>query len=299
MSLSCRGYGITKALLDEKTLIDLREELTIDVDEDSALEKYVESQFSKRRRVFMYLESDKKIYLPRAFGLSRFGDVADSGPVGLDSKNFIFNGELRPHQESAVDCFMNLKHKLGIISIPCGGGKTVIALKIASLVGKRTLIVLNKDFLIAQWRERINDFLPRASVGIIKAKKVDVDNRDVVLASLQSLSTKDYELDYSSFGMLIVDEVHRTGTHVFSKALKKLSCNVMLGLSATVERKDGMERIFKNYLGEVVYDIQSRTAMDSQVSSTTQKTRKTFAPEVRLVYFENPKTDEYSTLDLF
>ena len=162
---------------------------------------------------------------------------------------------MREHQRKAVAAF-EAAGRVGILSIPCGGGKTVIALKIAATVGRRTLIVLHKDFLIAQWRERISMFLPGASVGLIKASKTDVAGRDIVLASLQSLSMKDYPDDlFQDFGLLIVDEVHRSGTEVFFNALKKTSMAATLGLSATLRRKDGMERVFKAYVGEIVYEI--------------------------------------------
>lgn len=290
MSLSIRGYGIQKNEMDENTLIDLRNELTVDIDEDSALEKYVDSRRVNNRRVHMYLESDKKIYLPRAFGLTRFGHPDARDDLGLDS-NLIFNGQLHPHQDAAVEAFMKQYEKLGIISIPCGGGKTVIALKIVSLVGKKTLIVLNKDFLIAQWRERISQFLPHASVGIIKANRVDIAGKDIVLASLQSLASKEYSSDFREFGMMVIDEVHRTGTHVFSRALKKLSTNVMLGLSATVDRKDGMEMIFKNYIGDVVYEIKARSAMEEKSDTSVD-------PEVKLIYFEDNTSEEYSRIEM-
>eukprot|EP00798_Chlamydomonas_sp_ICE-L_P010974 gene10974-biopygen11072 len=141
----------------------------------------------------------------------------------------------------------------GIVALPCGGGKTVVALKIVSELACKTLIVVHKEFLLSQWRERIAQFLPSASVGLVKAGVTDTEGRDVVLASLQSLSMKTYaSAAFSDFGLLIVDECHRVGTEVFSRALFKTTFRYSLGLSATPERKDGMTRAIVFHLGPPV-----------------------------------------------
>jgi superfamily II DNA or RNA helicase len=52
---------------------------------------------------------------------------------------------------------------------------------------------------------------------------------------------------------MCVDEVHRTGTEVFSRAFMKFAPAYTIGLSATVQRKDGLSKVFMWYLGDVVY----------------------------------------------
>ena len=59
-------------------------------------------------------------------------------------------------------------------------------------------------------------------IGFIKGKTIDIDKKDIVIASLQSLSMKDYDDGiFNGFGTLIVDEVHHTSAQVFNKALFK------------------------------------------------------------------------------
>ena len=71
---------------------------------------------------------------------------------------------------------------------------------------------------------------------------------------LQSLSMKDYpDGTFSSFGLTIIDEVHHISSEVFSCALFKIVTKYMLGLSATMNRKDGTTKVFKMFLGDVVY----------------------------------------------
>ena len=67
-------------------------------------------------------------------------------------------------------------NKGGILEVPCGRGKTVIALKIISLLKKKTLILVHKEFLMNQWIERIEEFLdPTTRVGKIQANVCDIE----------------------------------------------------------------------------------------------------------------------------
>lgn len=84
---------------------------------------------------------------------------------------------------------------------------TVCALYIITILRKKTLIVVHKDFLLNQWKERIDQFLPSARVGLIKGKICDTEDKDIVIGSLQSLSMKDYDPEiFSDMGMIVVDE---------------------------------------------------------------------------------------------
>ena len=45
----------------------------------------------------------------------------------------------------------SIKGAGGILEVPCGRGKTVMALKIISTLSKKTLIIVHKEFLMNQW----------------------------------------------------------------------------------------------------------------------------------------------------
>ena len=228
----------------------------------------------------LFTETCGDITVPRYFGLCNFGAPdRDSIACGKDIK-LNFEGELRdPDQTAPISAFLAAARDPlrmgGIVSLPCGGGKTVVALKIISLLSTKTLIVVHKEFLLNQWRERIRQFLPTASVGLLKADVIDVANHDIVIGSLQSLSMKDYDdALFADFGMLVVDECHRVGTDVFSRALQKTNFRYSLGLSATVERKDGMTKAIIHHIGDVVY-------------SGTRQSESEAAVEVRVVKFSS------------
>ena len=105
-----------------------------------------------------------------------------------------------------------------------------------------------------QWIERIKQFLPTARIGKIQAQVVDTEDKDIVIGMLQSLSMKEYSASlFADFGFTIIDEVHHISSQVFSCALFKIVSKYMLGLSATMNRKDGMTHVFKMFLGDVVY----------------------------------------------
>ena len=72
----------------------------------------------------------------------------------------------------------------------CGGGKTVLALHIASVLQKKTIVLVHKDFLMTQWRDRILQFLPDAKVGKIQSNVINTKDKDIVIGMLQSISMK-------------------------------------------------------------------------------------------------------------
>jgi superfamily II DNA or RNA helicase len=213
----------------------------------------------------LWRESPTKIFVPKFYGLQRFGvppperiTLKAGAPTSLD-----FTGQLRDEQRVPIEAFLKAARDPavtgGILSLPCGFGKTVAALYLVHELKVRTMVVVHKDFLLNQWRERIEQFLPGASVGLIKAQTVDVEGKDIVLASLQSLSMKTYGDEvFEGIGFLIVDECHRIGTEVFSRALVRRAFPITLGISATVQRKDGMTKAFTYFLGDVLFKGKRR-----------------------------------------
>jgi superfamily II DNA or RNA helicase len=139
---------------------------------------------------------------------------------------------------------------------------TVMALKIISQIQKKTLIIVHKEFLMNQWIERIQEFLPGATVGKIQAQTFDVKGNDIVIGMIQTLYDKEYPPDtFSCFGLTIIDEVHRIGSEQFSKTLFKTITPYMLGISATVDRKDKLTSVLHMFIGDKIYS-ENRDADD-------------------------------------
>ena len=253
-SLGNRGYTILKEELNSKELFSLRADLTV--------KPFVSQDYGAQAVPFpVYCESKRKLYLPRYFGLKRFGKPLINKINDGEKVTMEFPLKLKPKQEPIAEAFLKAAHDTGggIISVPCGYGKTVIGLYLASKLGVKTLVVVHKEFLVNQWKERIAQFLPYARIGRLQGNKIYVEGYDIVIGMLQSISMKEYPEDlFNDFGFVIYDECHHLGAETFSRALLKTVCRYTLGLSATPTRADGLTKVFQWHLGDMVYKINKR-----------------------------------------
>lgn len=242
-----------------------------------------------------YRESGNKFYVPHYYGITHFGIPKEyKVPEGDDLVDVHFNGTLRDYQAPVVKQFIDHVQSSpvcgGLLELYCAWGKTSSALYIASQLKKKTLVIVHKEFLMNQWIERIQQFLPNARIGRIQGKIVDIDNKDIVICMLQSLSMKDYPASlFASFGFTILDEVHHISSCTFSQALFKLVTKYMLGLSATMNRKDGTTHVFKMFLGEVVHKAVRKDSHDVYVRSIMYETSDAEFNETVYDYRGNPQ----------
>ena len=255
--LSSRGYAFVKE--DNPDLVEeLKHRLTV--------KPYVNPNspgYGIANHFAVYCESKKKLYIPKAYGLRHFGIPTHDGLTdGDEAHGLVFHGMLRSEQQPAVESFLEAANdplrRGGIISAKCGFGKTSVALYIACQFKKKTIVVCHKGFLLNQWKERIAQFVPNARVGIIKQDRVITDC-DIILASLQSLAMRDYDSSiFHGIYLTIIDEIHHTSAEVFSRALPKITAPVMLGLSATLKRADGLSKVFEWHVGSPVFVSKKR-----------------------------------------
>ena len=261
--LTKRGYSLFKKDLTKKEIRELRKELTV--------KPYVHNNYGAVPVPYpVYLESCSKLYLPRTYGLQKFGEPDVNKIKEGQDIEVSFTQLLREKQKPIVDAYIKSSKTTnggGIICVPCGYGKTVIALYLLAQLKKKTLIIVHKSFLMNQWIERIKMFLnPEIRIGKIQGKTCNIVNKDIVLGMLQSVSMKEYPEDmFDEFGMVIFDECHHLSAEVFSRALIKVSPKYLLGLSATPNRKDGLSKVFRWFLGDYVYNIKKREDEDVDV----------------------------------
>ena len=143
---------------------------------------------------------------------------------------------------------------------------TIMALNIVSQLNKKTLVIVHKEFLLNQWVDRIRDFLPSARVGKIQGKVFDIENKDIVIGMIQTMYDRPYPPNtFGSFGLTVLDEVHRVGSEEFSKTLLKVVTPYMLGISATVDRKDGLTELLYMFIGPKIYSEVRRESDGVQV----------------------------------
>jgi superfamily II DNA or RNA helicase len=227
---------------------------------------FVKPQFVPRYKVFQ--ESEEHLYIPKHYGIQNFGPYAVStrDVQQTPDKYWDFKGSLRPIQMPVVDSFLKPEPHDGIISLQTGGGKTVCALYIASQLKLPTLVLVHNTFLRDQWLERIGAFLPQARIGRVQGETLEIENKDIIVAMLQSLSMKEYPpATFKPIGLVIVDECHHIASEAFSQSIPKITSKYMLGLSATPERKDKLMHVINWFLGPMLYKSDTADKIDEKV----------------------------------
>lgn len=261
MALTIHGYRLAKS--DVPNLHHLKGILTV--------KPYIPSVFVKPQfvqRYAVYKESDEFIYLPKHYGIENYGvpttSFRDVSPT--QDKYWEFAGQIRPAQQPVVDSFLKPEPHDGILSLQTGGGKTVCGLYIASQLKLPTLVLVHSGFLKDQWVERIKAFLPNARIGTVQGDVMDIEDKDIVVGMLQSIALKEHSPNtFKQFGLVIVDECHHIASEAFSQAIPKLTSKYMLGLSATLERKDRLMHVIHWCLGPLLYQSNTADKVDEKV----------------------------------
>lgn len=272
-----KGYTIQKNTLKQTQMYELRNELTV--------KPNMGMGYGCATTYPLYRESTNKMYIPRYFGIEKYGaptirTISSGQDIGVT-----FKGSLFDYQNNIIQKYMKHVGESGggLLDVEPGKGKTVMALNIISKLKKKTLVVVHKTFLMNQWKERIEQFLPDASVGFIQGKILDIDDKDIVIGMLQTLSIKEFSRDIIDlFGLTIYDECHHLSAEVFSQVMIRVNTNYVLGLSGTMTRKDGLTKVFKWFVGPIVHKEKSETQEEVLIKT---------------VYFEDTDDEEYNHVE--
>ena len=218
--------------------------------------------------VTLFVDMRHKQYLgvPRAYGMSRFpwlrvddrrslGETISPTPRLPDPNNERVKDPIL--QGAFMDAMLaganSLNHFTAMAST--GSGKTVVGLRTAALLGRKTLIMVHLERLMDQWLDEISTHLglPPEKIGTVQGPKCQWQGRDFVVAMMPSLSQRnDYSREFlRSFGTIIVDECHRVGTPMLSTCAPMFPAKYRIGLSATPNRKDGGDRVLFWHLGPI------------------------------------------------
>jgi superfamily II DNA or RNA helicase len=251
--LGKRGYIINKSFFEENELQEIRDELSVT--------PFSNMDYGIPETPFkVFKENSTHMHLPKYYGNNKFGKcdinvVPEGGNIDLK-----FNLQLKEEQKLPAEKTIESYHKDGggILTLPCGFGKTILALYFISVLQKKTLVIVHKEFLMNQWVERIQFALPDARIGIIQGSKCEIENKDIIIGMLQTLSMREFDKDtFDTIGHVIIDECHRIPSRIFSQALFRIHSKYMLGLSATPNRKDGLTKILKWFAGDIIYSVKT------------------------------------------
>jgi superfamily II DNA or RNA helicase len=169
-----------------------------------------------------------------------------------------FLGELTPEQTEAAAAL--LTHETGVLAAATAFGKTVVAAKMIAARERNTLILVHRRQLLEQWVARLQAFLgiPPGSLGVVHGgKKKPTGIIDIAL--MQSLVRRGVVSDLvADYGHVVVDECHHLSAVGFEAIARAAKARYVLGLSATVTRKDGHHPIIFMQCGPVRHRVDAR-----------------------------------------
>ena len=169
-----------------------------------------------------------------------------------------FLGELIPEQKVAAEAL--LEHETGVLAAATGFGKTVVAASMIAARKVNTLVLVHRNQLTDQWVARLGAFLdlPESAVGRIGGGK-RTPGGIVDVGTLQSLERDNVVDDIvADYGHLVVDECHHLSATKFEMVARRAKARYILGLSATVTRRDGHHPIVFMQCGPVRFRASAK-----------------------------------------
>ncbi len=262
ISLSDAIY-IETSHLSKKLISSLEQLATFENPQIKTLQLLRKPIYNTPRFLKSYDNENGKLILPR--GLMR-GVIELFSKNNLDTtyidkrlyKEVIFpkiTYQLRPEQQKAIEQIM--KKDFSLCIAPPGFGKTLLGAKMIEIRKANTLVIVNKNMLLDQWIERFVNYFgySKKDIGYL-GKGQNKLNNSIDVATMQSLKNNLEVIKNYSF--VIVDECHHIPALTFEKIIKQFCGKYILGLSATPNRKDGMEPLIYQQLGSIAYEVKSQ-----------------------------------------
>lgn len=174
-------------------------------------------------------------------------------PAGIS-----FQGKLRQPQLKAFDALV--AHDNGVLAATTAFGKTVVAAALIANRARNTLILVHRQELLNQWVERLRSFvnIDPKQIGVVGGGKREPTGV-IDVALIQSLVRKGEVADIvADYGHLIVDECHHLSAASFELVARRSKARYVVGLSATVARRDGHHPIIFMQCGPVRHRVDAR-----------------------------------------
>ncbi len=162
----------------------------------------------------------------------------------------VSNVKLRDYQDEALEQW--LKQKKGVVVMPTGSGKTILAIKIIENVNASTLIIVPTLDLVSQWKEMLEKafILP---IGEFTGSKKDL--RAITVSTYDSAYINSENLG-NKFKLLVFDEVHHLPSEGYRQIAEMFAAPFRLGLTATYERPDNLHEELPRLIGGKVFEIK-------------------------------------------
>ena len=177
-----------------------------------------------------------------------------------------FQYELRPSQEEVY----RLVEDSCIINAWVSWGKTFTALAIAAKLKQKTLVVVHTLALRSQWEKEVEKVFG-IKPSIVGSGKFNIDG-PITIGNVQTLTRRVPDIA-GEFGTIILDEMHHVSSPTFSKIIDKCRARYKIGLSGTIERKDGKHVVFRDYFSPIVYFPPKENYMTPKVDKIHSEIR--------------------------
>ena len=218
---------------------------------------------------FLHLDRQDETFIsfPRGMreDLHRLFEMVNLKTVKKDLRNkgkpieVAFKVALRPEQEEALEAM--LKKENGLLEARTSFGKTVLAIALIAKLKVNSLIVVPNISLLAQWKEKLETFLDIEGT-VLKGKTIRFGEYHgakkrltgkVDVASIDSLTSEEGKKLLSQYGLILFDEAHHLGAVTYGEILRSCSSRYLYGLTATLKRSDGMDKVVSRLIGETLY----------------------------------------------
>jgi hypothetical protein len=226
-------------------------------------------------RLFLVDSARGTISLPRLYGIRNYGlpsavRMADGNSLEAKlGKDDVKKYKLLDYQEKCMKYMKDNHYTKGqlaegsagcICDLPCGRGKTPMGVDFTFFAKRRTLVVCHACSPVKQWCDHYKNFLPILNVTRYDGTLEKVS--DVVVTTVQALALyksrskhdpKVFNEWLATFGCVIFDEIHAYGSRENSIVFDLVFPRYILGLSATPERIDWMEKMYGEKVGPIIY----------------------------------------------
>src|SRR5919202_3858123 len=156
--------------------------------------------------------------------------------------------EPRPYQQQAIEEWKKAGRR-GVVVLPTGAGKSLVAQMAIEQVKRSTLVVVPTLDLMNQWYDLLLSCF-NAEVGLIGGGYFEVG---ALTVSTYASAFRFMERMGNRFGLVIFDDCHHLPSHVHRYASGMSIAPFRLGLNATPERADGMDRMLEQLIGPIVF----------------------------------------------
>jgi superfamily II DNA or RNA helicase len=252
--LTAHGYAIKKSSLTPKTLQTLRKDLTVQPMTNSKFQRQGPST-----AFTVYTESPTRLYVPRCWGKDTFGiaeaeAITEGAPLRTD---LTFIGKPYDYQKAIVDQFIDQAGANGLICVPCGRGKTFMAIWTALRLGKKFMIVVDKEFLMNQWKGELEALVPGIRVGILQEEKCQIGEETLVgkPLTIPELKVKCKELGVKVGGTRdeLLGRIRSVAPDFTDKEVTTVSYDCTIAMIQTLVQREFPQGTFKDF-GFTIFD---------------------------------------------